>query len=168
MSCYSKYVTRSFTTMIADVLSMRPKEKYNKTRKQNLQANSRSACQFWHKREKAQRLFAKLHILSLLQEVEIELIFALPYVYGPQFLRYCLIFSISIFGHGIWNLRKGPKVVYVLYFYHGRSKLSLFLFYGHSFSRYEPIFKNSIFGHEFRNLKKGPKVACVLSFYLRG
>ncbi len=36
------------------------------TRKQNLQANSRSACQFWHKREKeAQRLFTKLHIHSI-------------------------------------------------------------------------------------------------------
>ena len=47
----------------------------------------------WHKREKeAQRLFAKLHIPSLLQGVEIELIFALPCVYGPQFLRYWLIF----------------------------------------------------------------------------
>ena len=49
------------------------------TRKQNLQANSRSACQFWHKREK-EALFVKLHIPSLLQGGEIELILTLPCV----------------------------------------------------------------------------------------
>ena len=48
------------------------------TRKQNLQANSRSACQFWHKREKeAQRLFMKLHYSLSTPRGEIELIFAL-------------------------------------------------------------------------------------------
>ncbi len=54
---------------------------------QDLHAN------FWHKREKeAQRLFVKLHIPSLLQGVESELIFALSGVYGLQFLRCWLIF----------------------------------------------------------------------------
>ncbi len=54
---------------------------------QDLHAN------FWHTREKeAQRLFAKLHIQSLLQGVEIQVIFALPCVHQPQFRRYWLIF----------------------------------------------------------------------------
>ncbi len=44
-----------------------------KTRKQNLQANSRSACQFWHKREKVVRGIAHTATLCLPQGVEIEL-----------------------------------------------------------------------------------------------
>ncbi len=54
---------------------------------QDLRAN------FWPKREKeAQRFFAKLYIPSLLQGIEIKLVFALPCVHGSQFLRYWLIF----------------------------------------------------------------------------
>ncbi len=98
--------------------------------------------------------------LFLLQGVEIELIFALPCVYGPQFLRYFhdflnLLFSlywqpfaryeptfkISMFGHEIFNLKKRPKVAYVLSFYRRGSKLSLFFLYGQPFLRYESISK---------------------------
>ncbi len=52
--------------------------KPNWPRKQNLQTNSRSAYQFWHKRDKeAYRLLAKLYICSLAKRANIKLIFAL-------------------------------------------------------------------------------------------
>ena len=57
----------------------------NNTRKQNLQANSRPACQFLAQKREGSTDVAKFHIPSLLQGVEIELIFALSCVYGPQF-----------------------------------------------------------------------------------
>ncbi len=62
--------------------------------------------------------------------------------YGQPFSRYGQIFKISILGHETWNLKTGPKVAYLLSFYHRRSKLSLFSLYGQSFSRYGLIFKN--------------------------
>ncbi len=74
----------------------------------------------------------------------------------------------SIFGHEVCNLKKGPKVAYVLSFYPRGLKLSFFSLYGLPFSRYRPIFKISIFGHEIRNLNTGPKIAYVPFFYPRG
>ncbi len=65
-----------FLTFFPTGVSWRQKSS-NETRKQNLQANSlqansRSACQFGHKRKKeAQTLFAMLNILSLPQGIEI-------------------------------------------------------------------------------------------------
>ncbi len=113
---------------------------------------------------------AKLHVPCILHGIEIELICALPCVYGQPFSRYGSFFKISIFGHEIRNLKKGPKVAYVLSFYPRGSKLSLLLLYVQPFSRYGLIFKISTlnFGHEIWDLKKGPKVAYVLSFYPRG
>ncbi len=135
-----------------------------KTIKQNLQANSRSAYQFWHKREKkARSSFAKLHIESLSTPEKLSL-FSL---YRKRFQRYGPIFKIVISGYEILTLKKVSKVAYVLFLPQG-SNLNLFSLYGQPFSRYGPVFNISIFGHEIWNLKKSPKVAYVLSFYLRG
>ncbi len=87
------------------------------TRKQNLQANLRSACQcFWCKRvEEQQRL-----------------------KFGA---RYSGIIKIAISRHEVWNSKSVPDVAYGPSFYPPWSKLSLFLPYRHLFSRYRPIFK---------------------------
>ncbi len=114
------------------------------TRKQNLQANSRSACQFWHKREKeAQRLFMKLHYSLSTPRGEIELIFA---------LRAAVSDTQANFQNGniwAWNLAIGqtPRSCahspfsphggeIELIFYLSRLELSLFLLYGQRFLRY--------------------------------
>ena len=146
---------------------------YSPTRKQNLQANSRSACQFWHKREKeAERLFAKLGIPSLLQGVEIKLIFALLCTMclwtAVSEILADFFFKFPYLGMKSRNWRNVPKFAYVLSFYPRGSKISLFSLYRQPFSRYETIFKISIFWHLILNLKKGPKVAYVLSFYPKG
>ncbi len=68
-----KQVRRHFvdTTVLADASMISYRRDLagivlsRETRKQNLQASSRAACQFWQKREKDAQLFAKLHIHSL-------------------------------------------------------------------------------------------------------
>ena len=67
------------------------------TRKQNLQVNSRSACQFWHKSEKeAQRSFVKLHYsLSTPKGLKSSLYS----LYGQLFPRHRRSVKIAIFGH---------------------------------------------------------------------
>ncbi len=68
-------------------------EKQWQTRKQKMQANSRSACQFLaQKREGSTEVVRDVAQCPLLQRIEIELMFALSCVYGQQFLRYWLIF----------------------------------------------------------------------------
>ncbi len=61
---------------------------HTKTRKQNLQANSRSTCQCLAQQREGSTEVVREVAPSLLQGVEIERIFALPCVYRPQFLRY--------------------------------------------------------------------------------
>ncbi len=89
-------------------------------------------------------------------------------LYGHPFSRYGPIFKISIFGHEICNLKKGPKVAYVLSFYPRGSKSNLFSLYGQLFSRRGLIFKIPMFGHAICDLKKAPIVAYVLFFHPRG
>ena len=139
------------------------------TRKQNLQANSRSACQFWHEREGSTEVIREVaHTLSfyfLPKGFEIKLIFTLR---AAIIFETRMIFKISIFGHEIWNLKKGPNVPYVLFFYPIGSKLSLHSLYGQPFLRYTLTFKIAIFGHETWPLRKVPEVPHMLSFYPRG
>ncbi len=80
-----------------------------------------------------------------------------------------MIIKISIFGHEICNLKKDPKVAYVLSFYPRGLKLSLFsLLHAAVFKIRDDLKKKSLFGHEIWNLEKDPKVAYVLSFYPKG
>ncbi len=132
-----------------------------------MQANSRSAYQFWYKGKKeAQSLSGKLHICmicSLAKQVEIEF-FSLY----KRFPRYGPIFKTAIFGYETWPLVKvTARCKYALFLPQG-STLSLCSLYGQPFSRYGPIFKISIFEHGIWNVKTGPKVAHVLSFYPTG
>ncbi len=77
-------------------------------------------------------------------------------LYGQPFSRYEPILKISIiFGHEIWNLKKGPKVAYVHSFYPRGSKISLFLLYGQPFSRFSKL---PYFGMKSRTWKKCRKL----------
>ena len=73
-----------------------------------------------------------IYVLSFYPRESKLILFSL---YGHPFSRYRVIFKISIFGHEIWNSKKGPKVAYVFSFYRRRSKLSLYLLYWQPFSR---------------------------------
>ncbi len=145
-----------------------------KNRKQNLQANSRFDCQFWHKREKeAQEVVretAHTGTLFLPQGVEIEF-FSL---YGQPFPKYRPILKLIYFGMklGHWESRsctytlflpKGIKrdslygsCTYTFYLPSKGSKLSLFSLYRQQFPRYWPIFNIALFGHETWPLAKVP------------
>ena len=56
--------------------------------------------------------FEKLHIHSLSPPMESKLSLFLLYV--QRFLRYVLIFKISVFGHESWQVDKVPKVAHIL------------------------------------------------------
>ncbi len=142
-------------------------QRQRETRKQkNLQANSRSACQFWHKREK-EALFAKLHIPSLPQGIayvlrlflpqgfEIKLIFALR---STIFETRANFQNFHIWARNLEFEERSQKLHMYSLSTPGGSKLSLFLLYGQPFSRYGLMFKISIFGHVIWNFKKAPKV----------
>ena len=135
------------------------------TRKQNLQANSRSACQFWHKREKV-----------VCNEIEYTGTLFLPKglrlslfsLYGQPFPRYRPIFKTALFW--AWNVaieRSSRSCTYNLFLPNG-SKFSLFSLYGQRFPRYWPVFKIALFGHETWPLTKVPEVAHTFSFYPMG
>ena len=136
-----------------------------KTRKQNLQANSRSACQFGQKREKeAQRSLAKLHILvhSFYPRGWNWAFFPLR----AAIPKYRPIFKWDIWA---WNLaiRKSSRSCTCTLSTQG-VEFELISLYGQWFQRYWPIIKIALFGHESWPLAKVPEVTHTLSFYPQG
>ncbi len=173
------------------------KKKQEITRKQNLQANSKSTCQIWYKREKeAHRLFAKLHRYSLSTTGAWNGAYFCSMGSGfqdtGQFSKNCHIWEWNlatgknsrsrssfwdksrfsklpylVFGHETCPLPKVPGVVDTFCFYPTGQNLGLFLLYRQWFQWYRPIFKIPIFGYETWPLPKVPYVAHILSLYLR-
>ncbi len=102
-----------------------------KTRKQNLQANSRSACQCLV--EKSERTTES--------------------VWQP-FPRNSMIIKIAILGHENFWLKRFTEVAYGPSF----QGVKMELIFAPWFPRYRPSFKIAMFGHETWNLKKCRKL----------
>ncbi len=130
------------------------KKQTNKTkqketpRKQNLQANSRSAYQFCHKREKeAQSLFATLHIpVHSFCPKWLKLSFFS--LYGQPFPRYRSIFKIGIFGLETGPLGKVSEVAHALSFFPRGRIWVYFHSTDSSFRDIGSLFKIATYGHE--------------------
>ncbi len=116
------------------------KKEKKKTRKQNMQANSRSACQFWHQREKKSRNYTKSWKKYSLSIPGCRTL-GLFSLYEQMFSKYGPIFKISIFGQNIRNLKKSSIVAYVPSFDPQRVETKLIFLYEPPFSRYRAIFK---------------------------
>ncbi len=129
-----------------------------------MHTNSRSACQFWHKREKVREM-------ALIPQV--PQLYTLSTPGGWNWAFFPLRAAISKIQADFqnchiwaWSLTIGKSsrsCTYTLFLPNG-SKLSLFSLYGQRFPRYRSIFKIALLGHETWPLTKGPEVAHTLSF----
>ncbi len=125
-----------------------------KTRKQNLQANSRSACQFWHKREMVVCKIAQYTgTLFLPQGVEIDIFFTST---GSHFQDTGRFSKLRYLGIKLGHWENSRKLQHTLSFYLQGLKLSLFSLYGQRFLKYWQFFEIAIFGQEAFPLAKVP------------
>ena len=115
-----------------------PTENQHQTRKQNLQANSRSACQFWHKGENVVREIAHTCTLFFPKGSKMSL-FSL---YGQRFPRYWQFFKIAIFGQEAFPLAKIPEVAHILSFYAQGVEIDLIFTLGAAVSEILADFRN--------------------------